>query len=125
MSYNRITKGPELIKVMVKILDENKDILVWDHFCYAPKDLYLKFLENRGIERFELAEYLQRWCLLDFNCDLPMTRAQDIIVLRELILDKYEKIFPYLSRPSNTDRQGWTRVWLCEHMEREMRKRND
>ena len=57
MSYNRITKGPELIKVMVKILDENKDILVWDHFCYAPKDLYLKFLENRGIERFEMAEY--------------------------------------------------------------------
>ena len=54
-----------------------------------------------------------------------MTRAQDITVLKELILDKYSKIFPYLSRPSKTDRQGWIRVWLSEHMEREMRKKND
>lgn len=37
-----------LIKFLIKVLDENRDKLVWEHLCYAPKGLYLKFIDTMG-----------------------------------------------------------------------------
>ena len=37
-----------LIKFLIKVLDENKDKLIWEHLCYAPRDLYLKFVATMG-----------------------------------------------------------------------------
>lgn len=112
-----------LIKFVLKVLDENTDDLVWEHLCYAPKDLYLQFIRVKGIDRFEMADWISRWAKEDFNIDLPMTTAKDITILRTLILDKYKSVYPHLIRKNNTDRQGWVRVWVSTHMDKELRKR--
>lgn len=112
-----------LIKFIIKVVDENKDKLVWEHLCYAPRDLYLKFLEVKGLERFEMADYVSKWAMEDFNIDLPMTTFKDIVILRQLILDKYSSAYPHLIRKSNTDHQGWVRVWVSTHMEKDLQRR--
>lgn len=38
--------GGDRVKVLLKVLDENIDKLVWEHVCYCPKDIYLEFLEK-------------------------------------------------------------------------------
>ena len=112
-----------LIKVLIKILDENKDKLLWEHLCYAPKDLYLKFINQMGIERFEMADFVSKWAKEDFNIDLPMTTAKDISILKELIFDNYKITYPQLIRQSHTDHQGWVRIWVSSRMERELQRK--
>lgn len=112
-----------LIKLLLKVLDENRNQLVWEHLCYAPDQLYRGFLDTMGIERFEMADYVSQWAKEDFNIDLPMTTAKDIVILRELILDKYNSAYPHLFRKSQTDHQGWVRSWVSTHMEKELKKR--
>lgn len=112
-----------LIKFILKVLDENKDMLVWEHLCYAPASVYLKYLETYGLERSEMGEVISRWAREDFNMELPMTTAKDISVLRELVFDKYRSAYPHLVRHSKTDHQGWIRVWVTTHMERDMMRR--
>ena len=96
-----------LIKFILKVLDENQDKLVWEHLCYAPSGLYIEYLQKFDIERNEMGEAVSRWAREDFNFDLPMTTAKDIKILREL-------------RKSNTDHQGWIRVWVSTHMEKDL-----
>ena len=52
--------APDLIKFLVKVLDENTDKMSWEHLCYAPRELYLKFVKTKGIERFQMADYVAR-----------------------------------------------------------------
>ena len=121
-----IPRDEKLIKVMVKVLNEDRDELRWEHLCYAPALLYLKFLTVKDIERFELAEYLSKWAMFDFNIDLQMTKSSDLALLKELIVNRYKKMFPYLARSfndSHVDHQGWVRIWLADHMERELRRK--
>lgn len=112
----------DLIKFSLKVVDENQDKLVWEHFCYAPRELYLKFIELNHIERFEMADWVSRWAREDFNVEIAVTTSKDISLLKVLIMDKYSTVYPHLIRQSHTDRQGWIRVWVSTHMEREMRK---
>lgn len=111
-----------LIKFLVKVLNEDTDKLSWEHLCYAPRGLYLQFLKTKGLERFQMADYVSRWAQEDFNVDLPMTTAKDIAILRELVLDKYSNAYPHLIRKTETDRQGWMRVWVSNHMERDLQR---
>ena len=111
---------PKHIKVLLKVLDENKDELVWEHLCYAPQDLYIDFLTRKDIERADLAEYICRWAKEDFNIDLPMSTYQHIKILRELVQDKYLTVYPHFAVKNRTDRQGWMRVWICDKMKKEL-----
>ncbi len=112
-----------LIKFLLKVLDENIDKLVWEHLCYAPKGLYLKFIKETGIERFEMADFVAKWAEDDFNIQLSMSTAKDIVILRQLVMDKYQSAYPHLTRRSRTDHQGWMRVWVSSHMEKELQRR--
>lgn len=112
------------IKVLVKVLDENIDKLVWEHVCYCARDVYIGFLRKTHIERFELADYITKWAREDFCIDLPMSTVKDVTILRELILDKYKTVYPHIvTHPEDRkyDYQGWVRVWLTEHMKKELR----
>ena len=111
-----------LIKFLVKVLNEDTDRLSWEHLCYAPRGLYLKFLKVKDLERFQMADFVARWAKEDFNIDLPMSTYKDIAILRELVLDKYSSAYPHLVRKSETDRQGWMRVWVTNHMERDLQR---
>lgn len=112
----------DLIKFLVKVLNENTDKLSWEHICYAPRELYLRFLKEKGLERFQMADCVARWAREDFNIDLSMSTYKDIVILRELVLDKYSNAYPHLVRKTETDRQGWVRVWVSNHMERDLQR---
>lgn len=112
-----------LIKFLLKVLDENKDKLVWEHLCYAPKDLYLRYLKTKDLERADMADCVSAWALEDFNISLAMTTSKDIAIVRELVVDKYSSAYPHLMRKSNTDHQGWIRVWVSTHMEKDLQRR--
>lgn len=113
-------KQDGLIKFLLKVLDENRDQLVWEHLCYVPKGIYLKYLDKFQLERFEMADAVANWAREDFNIDLSMSTMKDIIVLKQLVLDKYSTVYPHLMRSSKTDHQGWMRVWATNHMEKEL-----
>lgn len=112
-----------LIKFILKVLDENKDKLVWEHLCYAPSGVYIRYLREFNLERNEMGEQVSRWAREDFNIELPMTTAKDIAILRALVLDKYSSAYPHLVRKSKTDHQGWIRVWVTTHMEKDLIRR--
>jgi len=111
-----------LVKFALKVLDENRDKISWEHFCYAPKSLYLDFIAQKRIQRSDMGDYVSKWAKEDFNIDLPMTTLKDILIVRRLILDKYSSAYPHLVRKAAIDRQGWTRVWVTTHMERDLQK---
>lgn len=113
---------PDLIKFLIKVLNEDSDKVSWEHICYAPRDLYIKFLCHKDLERYQMADYISKWVKEDFNLDLPMTTRKEIKILHELVADKYQNAYPHLARKSNTDRQGWMRVWVTTHMERELQR---
>lgn len=114
--------SPDLIKFLVKVLDENHNEVSWEHLCYTPRDLYLRFVQCHHIERYEMADFVSKWAKEDFNIDIAMTTAKDIGILRELVLDKYKNAYPHLIRQTDTDRQGWIRVWVSNHMERDLQR---
>lgn len=111
-----------LIKFLLKVLNENSDRLSWEHLCYVPRELYLKFIKSFNIERFQMADFVSKWAKEDFNIDLPMFTMKDISILRELVMDKYKNAYPHIARPYNTDRQGWMRIWATNHMVKDLKR---
>lgn len=118
-------KGINTIKVLLRVLDENRDEVVWEHLCYAPSGVYLEFLRKKDINRAEIADWVRVWTREDFNLDIPMTTMKDIKILKELIQDKYLSVYPHIAKRYNNgmDYQGWIRVWLTAHMDKELKKR--
>lgn len=80
----------------------------------------MKYLEKKGLERFEFADSLRAWAIRDFNVDLSMTTKKDIEVLKALVKDKYRAVYPHLYHQTRTDRYGWLRLWVTDNMEREL-----
>lgn len=117
----RVDQNNVQSKIMLKVLNERRDQLSWEHFCYVNRDLYHKYLHEFSIERVELSDSIARWAKEDFNIDLSMSSYKDIRVVKALITDKYKSIYPHIFTPTYTDHQGWTRVWVTTHMERDLK----
>lgn len=113
------TQG-QLKKVMIKVV--RRDIIDWRHLCYIDEKIFYAFFNTLGCDRSELADFIEKWALLDFNIHLRMTQEQDIKILKELIRDRSRKQYPNLYRDHKTDIQGWTRMWLTRHMKEEIRE---
>lgn len=109
-------------KVLIKILDEDTEKIVWAHVCYVKKDLYLKFLDTFGIGRLEVADFLSKWAKEDFSQDLTMTLKRDLKILKSLVMDKYSRLCPTIYNNNMIDIHGWMRVWMTEKMEKELKK---
>lgn len=112
----------ELSKVMIKVLDPEEDQAVWKHICYLSKELYLEFLDKKSISRAELADYMSLWVLQDFRISLTLTTSGELYILKALIKDRYRSIYPHLYQDTRIDRQGWIRLWLTDHMRKELMK---
>lgn len=112
------------IKVILKVLNEDQDTVRWEHLCYVPSSTYIEFLRRKDITRAEIADWIRIWAHEDFNIDLPMTTLKDMKILKELVQDKYLTVYPHIAkRYGKMDYQGWLRVWLTAHMEKELLKR--
>lgn len=111
-----------MIKCMLKVYNEYRKRVEWKHFCYVSRDLYLTFIDRTGITRAGLCEYISAWAKEDFNVEMPLTSETEMEMLKDLIVDKYKSAYPHLIKHSMTDHHGWVRVWLANHMEKELQK---
>ena len=112
----------EISKLVIKVFDDLDGSLHWMHFCYVNKELYLSFLELMDCDRADLTQFFSKWLKEEFCIDLGMTKRRDIEVLKEIIRDKYRRAHPHLFIEGTTDRQGWLRIWVSEHMEKEIKR---
>lgn len=110
----------ELCKVLIKVVNEEHDSTEWTHISYVDSGLYKSFMDHEKIETTDLNDYLSRWAKEDFNITTAMASKNDIRVLKELVKDFYKRAHPELFIESNTDRQGWFRVWLTKKMKEEL-----
>lgn len=111
----------KLAKVKIKAVNDETDQFEWFHVCYVDENLYLSFLEKMGCTRREVAVYISKWVLDDFNLNLTMSHSNDILILKRLVKDFYRKSYPHLYIDSQTDRQGWIRTWMTNKMKEELK----
>ena len=111
------------VKLVFRLLNEEKNELEYTHFCYIEKRLLDYYMRFRGFRfRNEIANDVTDWIHHDFNIELPMTTKKHLIIFRQLIVDKYKTLYPQIFRGDVKNVSGWIRVWLSEHMERELKR---
>ena len=111
----------KLAKVKIKVVNDETDNFEWFHICYVDEALYLEFLHEMGCTRREVASYISKWVLNDFNLNLTMSHSNDILVMKRLVKDFYKKAYPHLYIENPTDRQGWLRTWMTNKMKEELK----
>lgn len=111
-----------LSKVKIKVVNDRKDVFEWVHLCYIEENLYLRFLKKVGCTRKEFSAYISKWVNEEFNYKTLMLNSTDIVIIKKLIQDKYKRVYPHIYIESNSiDKQAWTRVWLTQKMEEELK----
>ena len=108
-------------KILLKVLNINKNQVEWVHFCYIDQELYNKFLNEKNPQGEPMNATIARWCNEDFCVDLNMSSTTDVIMLREIVKDFYKRAHPDVYIDSKTDRQGWLRVWVTRKIKEELR----
>lgn len=108
-------------KLLLKVNAENKGVIQpkWVHLCYVDTEVFEKFTELFG-SREELNKYISTWFEKDFNKTLNMSSYEDLRALKDTLKSYYKDKYPELYRGSETDRQGWTRIWVTEKMKKEI-----
>lgn len=103
-----------MYKVIVKIAN-TKGHKVWRHFCYAPLALVLKY--ERDTDK-RLSESILEWVQKDF--DITMDDSKTMRKAKDQIKAAYRDKYPNIYLESDTDNQGWARVWLVEKIKEEL-----
>ena len=96
----------------------------WTHLCYVNADICDAFLEVTHSKRRQMAKWITKWAEEDFNWVIDFTEYTHIKLLKELVIDKYRRIYPHLYYNNAVDTHGWMRCWVSEKMGKEI-KRND
>lgn len=101
-------------KVLMKLENKSSRHPTWVHVCYVDKELYERY---KATTKKQLNEALKSWAELTFNKkNVPVSTIQDFSKLKLMVKDYYKTEYPDLYRDSNTDRQGWMRVWVTDMM---------
>lgn len=115
-------QGGTKTKWQIKV--RSKTEIGWTHFSYLPtefKDEFLKHTQHRG---WTNNDWLDKWAKDDFGIKRIDT-WEDLGALRRAIQNKYRDMYPelhILAEDSEIDSMGWTRVWLLDHMQKEIDK---
>lgn len=96
-----------LKKIQVK-LQKNK---VWVHFCYIPSH-YIDMLSTKDPR--DITHFIKVWADLDFN--VVLNKKEDVAILKNKIKTYYKNKYPEIYMDSNIDDQGWSRVWVIDHV---------
>ena len=107
----------EDVKLLIKLKDEN-DEYRWTHLCYVDKSLYEEFTKDRDYCNWN--DLLSRWTEEQFKISLPMLSVSDIAELKDLVREHFKEQYPEIYKESNTDRQGWMRVWINQNIKKEL-----
>lgn len=112
----------DMKKISLKLYDGETDTVKWIHMCYVEKELWEKFSTKFDITKEDMAGYIADWANEDYNVELSMSTKTDLIILRELIKQRYEELYPLFKREFSKDMLGWTKIWVSQRMEREVLK---
>lgn len=107
-------------KVLIKLLNEDKNLAEWVHVCYVDSDLYNKFIEHFDLTSSDLNEIMARWIKENFNIDMVLSRKADLEAFKGILKDHYKNVYPELFTENNIDRQGWMRVYVTQKMKEDL-----
>ena len=96
--------------------------MVWTHFCYVNPEIFEAFLEVTNTKRTQMKKWLTKWAEEDFNWVIDFSEFSHIKLLKELVIDKYRRVYPHLYYNNAVDTHGWMRCWVSEKMGKEIRK---
>ena len=108
------------VKLLLKVLDAPNNKVKWVHFCYVGQNLYNQYLAENDLTTSSFNEIFSRWCQEDFRLDLAMASTKDVRILRAAIKDFYKRAYPDVYLNSETDRQGWSRIWVTKKMKEDL-----
>lgn len=106
-------------KIQIRAFDRRRNQNSWFHFCYVPKDVWERYREYSLASNLDAQ--VKAWLKQDFNLDIVY--MDDIYEAKELIKKLYAEAYPHLYLQGDSDRQGWTRVWLTEKINKLLEER--
>lgn len=109
------------VKLLLKVFSLDKNKFIWVHFCYVNKNLYEQFMQEKNLQSTDLNQIISQWCKKDFNKKVVLSSTEDIQIIREIVKNYYEKIYPEIFIENNTDHQGWLRVWITKNLKEELK----
>ena len=98
--------------------------MIWTHLCYVNPEIVDEFLRITKTKQKQMSKWLTKWAEEDFNWVIDFTEYSHIKLLKELVIDKYRRVYPHLYYNNAVDNHGWMRCWISEKMGKEIR-RND
>ena len=93
-----------------------------DFICYINSEIYDAFTETLDVAYKDLYWWISKWTKEDFNLDYDFCKANDVRILRELVLDKYKILQPAIYYNNLIKEEGWMRIWISEHMGKEIKR---
>ena len=107
-------------RIKLKVSREGRE--QWVHFCYTDKILTDRFeTEFKPPTDDPMYSYwVSKWAYEDFG--IVVNSWEDLEELKIVIKNMYKSIYPELYLESAIDKQGWSRVWVNKHMDKEIRK---
>lgn len=100
----------DMEKIQLKAFDRRRNQNFWFHFCYIPKDIWLKYKNKFNIPNLDAQ--IKAWLKQDF--DFEVVYMDDIYEAKDQIKKLYAEVYPEVFLENEGDRQGWTRVWLTQ-----------
>ena len=110
-----------LQKIQIKLRRGSRAF--WAHLCYVPEEVKANFDSKVNTKYLPSNHWVEAWAEEDFGwVILGWLSEEELRELKKLIQDKYKDEYPELHLETNTDRQGWVRVWYTQHMNKELEK---
>ena len=112
-------------KLLIKVVD--RDEWKWVHLCHIDRKLFSQFKQLYPEDTFVLSTFITLWVKEDFQVNMSMVYKKNVLQLRSLIETWYRREYPELyvkNCPGDSRRiSSLTSIWLTQHMQYEIEKR--
>lgn len=91
--------------------------------CGIQVDIFNTFLSVCITTPGKIKKWLRKWTREDFNWVIDFSEESHVKLLLELVVEKYKNVYPHIYKNHIlTDDRLWLRIWVSEHMGKEIRK---
>ena len=97
-------------KIQIRVFDTRKKQYYWMHFCYLQNSYASRYRQKTFSTNMDA--HIKAWLKQDFGLDV--VTMDDVYKAKELIKKRYAELYPDVFLENEGDRQGWSRVWLTE-----------
>lgn len=113
-------KRTKLTRLFVKV--DRAGYIESISLCAVNPIILNSFFKVTHTSRKNIVEWIRKWTNEDFNWIIDYTEYYHLNLLKELVIDKYKKIYPHIYYNNAIDDNTWIRVWISEKMGREIRR---